>query len=122
MSKNAKISITTQELDFLRYYADLGSDTFGNAYQSALKAGYMKSYARVVRRHYHPWRMKWLKKALKDEKLIKIVDASRNMKDTGISYISEEKMRKIRSKGEREHYGMTAQEIIRELDDLLGRI
>ena len=120
MSKNAKISISTQELDFLRHYADLGSDAFGNAYKSALRAGYSKSYARVIRRHYHQLRMIWLKRALKDEKLIKIVDVSRNIKDTGIPYISEGKMRKIRSKSEREHYGTTAKEVICELDTLLG--
>jgi phage terminase small subunit len=122
MRKNATISISTKELDFLRHYADLESETFGNAYRSALKAGYSASYARVIRRHYHPWRMKWLKKALKDKQFIKIVDAARNIKDDGVNYISEEKLRKISSKRARESYGMTAAEVIRALDELLGQL
>ena len=72
MSKYKKINITLQEFDFLRAYIDIGSPTFGNAYQSALKAGYTRYYARVIRRHYQSWRMKLLKNSLKDDDLDKL--------------------------------------------------
>lgn len=122
MRKNATISVSTLELYFLRHYADLESETFGNAYQSAIKAGYSKSYARVIRRHYHRWRMIWLKRALKDKKLIAMVDSIRNVKDDSVPYISEEKLRKLQSKGARELIGMTPKELFRALDELFGQV
>ena len=121
MSKNT-INITLQEFDFLRAYIDIASPTFGNAFKSALKAGYTRYYARVIRRHYQPSRIIWLKRALKDEKLIRIVDASRNIKDDGVNYISKKKLRKLQSKGALELIGMTPQELFRELDNLLDPI
>jgi len=121
MSKNTKISITLQEFDFLRAYADLESPTFGNAYQSALKTGYSKSYARVIRRHYTTLRRKWLKRALKDDGLVKVIEATRNL-DFGTPIISEEKLKRIVRKRERELIGMSAKEVIRALDELLGKV
>lgn len=34
--------------EFLKYYYDRNSETFANAYQSAIRAGYSESYARVL--------------------------------------------------------------------------
>ena|SRR3989344_8042551 len=121
MSKNAKISITLQEFDFLRAYIDIESPTFGNAYQSALKAGYAKSYARVIRRHYTQMRMKWLKMALKDDGLVRMIEATRHL-DFGAPVINEEKLKRIVRKRERELIGMSAKELIRALDELLGKV
>jgi len=118
MSENAKISITLQEFDFLRGYLDFESPCFGNAYQSALKAGYSKSYCRVIRRHYPVWRMKWLKIALKDEGLVRMIEATRNL-DLGTPIVSEEKLKRIIHKRERELYGMSAKEVISALENLL---
>jgi hypothetical protein len=38
--------------DYLDYYTDINSETFGNAYKSAKKAGYSDSYARVITVRY----------------------------------------------------------------------
>ncbi len=112
-------SITLHEFDFLRAYIDIASPTFGNAYQSALKAGYSKSYCRVIRRHYPVWRMKWLKNALKDEGLGRLIEATRHL-DFGPPRISERKLKRIIRKNEKELGGMTAKEVIHALDELLG--
>jgi murein L,D-transpeptidase YcbB/YkuD len=119
MSKNKKISITLKEFDFLRRYIDIASPTFGNAYQSALKIGYSKSYCRVIRRNYPLWRMKWLKMALKDDGLVRMIEATRNL-DFGEPIADMKKIKKIIRKREHELIGMTAEEVTRELDELLG--
>ena len=120
MSKYQKINITLQEFDFLRAYIDIASPTFGNAYQSALKAGYTKTYARVIRRHYSVWRMKLLKMALKDTDLVGMIEATRNI-DFGTTMPNKRKVQQIIHKRERELIGMTAKEVIDALDKLLGR-
>lgn len=120
MRKNATISITSQEFDFLRAYIDIESPIFGNAYQSALKAGYSRYYSRVIRRHYTQMRMKLLKMALKDDGLVRLIEATRGI-DLGPPVLSEEKLKRIMRRRERESYGMTAKEVIRALDELLGK-
>ena len=120
MKKDTKISITLHEFDFLRAYIDIASPTFGNAYQSALKAGYTKNYARVIRRHYQPWRMKLLKMALKDADLVKMIEATRNL-DFGTPIPNEREMKQTIRNLERELIGMSAKEVTNALDELLGR-
>lgn len=39
---------TQRQQDWLSYYMNPKSETWGNAYQSALRAGYSESYARVI--------------------------------------------------------------------------
>lgn len=39
---------TTQQAEFLKYYLDPNSETFNNAYQSAIKVGYSEDYAAVI--------------------------------------------------------------------------
>ena len=120
MAKYKKINITLHEFDFLRAYIDISSPTFGNAYRSALKAGYTRYYARVIRRHYQPWRMKLLKKALKDDDLVRMVEATRNL-DFGTPMPDERKLKQIIRERERELIGMSAKEVINALDELLGK-
>ena len=120
MSKNKKFSITLQEFDFLRAYIDIESPSFGNAYQSALKAGYTNNYARVIRRHYQPWRMKLLKMALKDVDLVEMIEATRNL-DFGTPAPNERKIKQIIQQREHELIGMSAKEVISALDELLGK-
>ncbi len=110
--------ITLQEFDFLRSFADLESPLFGNAYQSAIKAGYSESYARVIRRHYSTWRRKLLKNASKNEGLMRIIEATRDI-DLGAPIIDEQKLKRIIRKNDKELHGMTANEVISELDNLL---
>ena len=118
--KNSTVKISLQEFDFLRAYIDVESPTFANAYQSALKAGYSKFYARVIRRHYPILRMKWLKNALKDEGLMRMIEATRHL-DFGTPIPSVDRMKRIISKRERELTGgMSAKEITRALDELFG--
>lgn len=112
--------ITTQEFDFLRSFIDIESPYFGNAYQSALKAGYSKNYARVIRRHYSLFRMKMLKNALKTDGLERIIEATRHI-DFGPPVLNEKKMKRTLKKQEKELYGMTSEEVINELDILLGK-
>ncbi len=120
MTKHKKFSITLQEFDFLRAYIDIASPTFGNAYQSALKVGYTRYYARVIRRHYKAWRMKLLKKALKDDDLVDMIEATRNI-DFGTPIPEEHKLKQIIRERERELVGMSAKEVISALDELLGK-
>src|SRR3990167_5076903 len=108
MSKNKKNSITLQEFDFLRAYIDIASPSFGNAFKSALKAGYANNYARVIRRHYQPWRMKLLKMALKDSDLVEMIEATRNL-DFGEPIADMKKIKSIIHKREHELIGMSAQ-------------
>lgn len=120
MSKNKKISITLQEFDFLRGYIDIGSPSFGNASKSARKAGYSRSYCRVVKRNYPIWRMKWLKMALKDDGLVRMIEATRNL-DFGEPIADMKKIKSIIYKREHELIGMSAKEVISALDHLLGK-
>lgn len=39
---------TRQQEEFLMYYLDPQSPSFGNAYQSALESGYSEDYARII--------------------------------------------------------------------------
>ncbi len=119
MSKNAKVSITLHEFDFLRHYADLESETFGNAFQSAIRAGYSTSYARVIGRNYSILRRKWLKNALKDEGLVRLIEATRHL-DFGTPIKTHEEIQGIVRERQRELLGMTAEEVISALDELLG--
>ncbi len=113
------IQITLHEFDFLRHFANLESETFGNAYQSALKAGYSESYARVILRNYPVFRRKWLKKAMEDEDLVRVIEATRNI-DLGEDIKTHEQLSRHIRKQERELIGMNAEELMRELDELLG--
>lgn len=47
-SKIVKSVKTEQQLKFLEYYMDPKSESFSNAYASALRAGYTKSYAHCI--------------------------------------------------------------------------
>ncbi len=63
-----------QEL-FFQYFLDRESDTFSNAYQSAMKAGYDENYAQQLT-YRQP---KWLVERVKDEELIQM--AEQNVKE-----------------------------------------
>jgi hypothetical protein len=52
---------------FLSYYIDPKSETFSNAYQSALKAGYEEEYARVILHKD----LDWLSDSVTDLQLLK---------------------------------------------------
>ncbi|MEI9966183.1 MAG: hypothetical protein WDN67_00685 [Candidatus Moraniibacteriota bacterium] len=52
--------LTPRQIEFLRYYNDPKSDTFGNALQSALRAGYSQEYAENIT-HLAP---EWLSESI----------------------------------------------------------
>ena len=53
MANNLKqYIISSQQVRLIQNYTDLSSQTFGNAYQSAIRAGYSPSYARNVTSRY----------------------------------------------------------------------
>ena len=117
--KKARATITLKEFEFLRAWIDIGSPTFSNAYQSCLLAGYSKNYCRVIRRNYPIKRLKTLKNALKDEGLVRVIEATRNL-DFGSPIKTDEEIRQIIRKHERDLIGMSAKEVMRALDQLLG--
>ena len=59
-----------RQADFLKYYLDRDSETFSNAYKSALKAGYEDEYAKVVTSKMPDW----LSEKVKDEHLINLAE------------------------------------------------
>ena len=65
--------LNPQQLEFLSYYTNPNSETFGNALQSALKAKYSQEYSESIT-HQMPG---WLSENLGDVKLLK--KAQRNL-------------------------------------------
>lgn len=47
--------LNAQQIDFLRYWTDPTSKTFGNGLQSALKAGYSEEYANNITAQMPGW-------------------------------------------------------------------
>ena len=44
-----------QQVKFLQYYLDFNEETFSNAYQSAVKAGYSDEYAKTITFQLPKW-------------------------------------------------------------------
>jgi len=57
VEKERYSSLKVQQRNFISYYLDPKSDTFGNATQSGLKAGYPLSYAREILSAKPAWLM-----------------------------------------------------------------
>ena len=56
MSANGKTDrLTPKQEAFLSFYIDIKSETFGNAYQSAMKAGYEQEYAKTITAQMPDW-------------------------------------------------------------------
>ncbi len=47
--------LTPRQIEFLRFYNDPNSETFGNAKQSALKAGYSEEYSSNLTGQFPEW-------------------------------------------------------------------
>jgi phage terminase small subunit len=58
--------LTPQQAEFLKYYLDPKSETWGNAYQTALRVGYTEEYATNITGQMP----KWLGEALEDNNLV----------------------------------------------------
>jgi hypothetical protein len=55
---------------FLGFYTNRNSETFSNAYQSAIKAGYSEEYSKVILNQD----TSWISENLKDNKLIDLAE------------------------------------------------
>lgn len=64
--KKTWTELSPQQADFLKYYLDPSSETWGNAYQTALKVGYAEEYATNITGQMP----KWLSNALEDNNLV----------------------------------------------------
>jgi len=72
MSKS--LELKPKQSAFLRNYLDIDSPTFGNAMQSAIAAGYEKTYAQNILGEDSLW----LNKALSDQEMLQKVDRNIN--------------------------------------------
>lgn len=59
------MDLTVQQQDFLKHYIDPKSDTWGNAYKSALKAKYSEEYSQNITGQMPTW----LSENISDDKL-----------------------------------------------------
>lgn len=64
--------ISPRQAEFMRNYINPKSETFGNGYASAIKAGYSEHYAHVITTRDY----KWLKEA--ELRRVKLVDKAEN--------------------------------------------
>lgn len=61
------MDLTPQQQNFLKHYIDPKSETWGNAYQSALKAGYSEEYSQNITGQMPIW----LSENISDDKLLR---------------------------------------------------
>jgi ubiquinone biosynthesis protein UbiJ len=74
--------LNPQQEKFLNYYLDINSETFGNAYQSALKAKYSEEYAQNIT----ALMPSWLSENIGDTQLLqKAVENIKNFLEMDIS-------------------------------------
>jgi len=64
-----------QQLDFIRYFlGDKTAPTYGNAYLSAIKAGYEESYASKITYDMPEWLQAWTRENISDDELVAICE------------------------------------------------
>lgn len=124
--------LTPRQMEFLRHYLDPKSETYSNAYQSALKAGYGPKYANQITAIGNEWLREitsdneMLKKA--EENLKKAMEIPVDDKDMGQRSLDASKFtaerlgkRKWSTKSEVEFKGQvelkTIDEFVRQLAD-----
>lgn len=86
---NKKNILSPRQIEFINQYADIDSDTFGNAYKSAIKAGYTEQTAKRITAQIPDKVNQKISECLEPEKikekviskLIKIIDA---LEDAGL--------------------------------------
>jgi hypothetical protein len=61
------MDLTPQQQAFLKHYLDPKSETWGNAYKSALKAGYSEEYSQNITGQMP----EWLSENISDDKLLR---------------------------------------------------
>jgi hypothetical protein len=67
LKKSEAGALTPQQMIFLKVYLDPKSKTYGNAYKSALKAGFKETYARNIT----DLMPEWLQKNMTSERMVK---------------------------------------------------
>lgn len=95
-------------VNYIEFYCSPESETFGNAYQSAIKAGYKPSYARVITVYYNKLRLPELIKLSGPWKAIfdylKVNDPDTSTDPTVISNFKDYEKEKEKYEKERERY------------------
>ena len=64
------VRLTPQQRLFKKYYLNPTSSTFGNAYQSALKAGFEENYAKVITAQ----NLDWFNEILRDQEMLDLAE------------------------------------------------
>lgn len=86
-SKKEEKELNPQQIKFLEHYLDINSETFGNACQSALKAGYSKEYSlNMIAKG-----LKWLSEKVSDTEML--LKAEKNLKE----FLNEKEDKKIKA-------------------------
>lgn len=110
------ITISLQEYDFFQRYTSIESDTFGNAYKSAIKAGYSHYYARVIT-HYIPLqRLRELKRLYDDPHTQSLLQLTREQ-ENDLPSLSYSKWKRLTAVSRQE-----AKAVMIELDNMLGTV
>jgi hypothetical protein len=86
-ASNEVEKLSPKQLAFLRFYLEIGSETFGNAYQSAKKAGYSEAYATQITARELGWLSE--RKALHAEMLL---SAEKKLKQAVSLDVTDEKI------------------------------
>lgn len=66
------MALNEQQMAFKNAYVDPSSETFSNAYRSALKVGYSEEYAKVITTQGY----EWYSEILRDKKLLDLAEAA----------------------------------------------
>ena len=71
------LTINLREIDFVKAYTNFSSPTWGNAYQSAIHAGYSPSFARVITHYITKGRIKKLKQDMRNPMVKSLIKSTR---------------------------------------------
>jgi len=77
-----------RQIEFLKYYLDVNSETFGNAYQSAIRAKFSEEYAKNIASRG----LKWVSEGVRDDAKL-LLKAIRNLD----KLLDEEEDKKVKA-------------------------
>lgn len=93
-------TVTPKQLIFAEYWLSSNSTSFGNAYQSAIRAGYSHNYARIITAQHT--NLEWLRDAkrrlvtLEPEHItLQLQDMAMNAREDSIKLLALDKLAKI---------------------------
>lgn len=71
------IDINLREIDYVKAYTNLDSPTWGNAFRSAIRAGYSPSFARVITHYITKQRIQKVRKNLRNPMIKSLIKSTR---------------------------------------------